>query len=148
MLNPRVQDEMIDDRVTSIGPNSSLNALSWNHDLFRILSLETISTHNHPSSKVQAEKDTVGLAINRQLLLSGATRMRELSRSTDTMEGGKDALIQAADTNEDLAAAIKTATDDRDATWNADMTWLVARKAIIVPLSEDWMSLRREDLLS
>ncbi len=139
---------MIDDQFTSIVPDSSLNALSWNHDLFRILNLETISTHNHTSSKVQVEKDAVGLAINRQLLLSGAARMRELSWKVKTTEDGKNNLAQAANWNEDLAAIIKAATDDKKATWNADLTWIVSRKAMVVPLNEDWMSTRRESLLS
>ena len=148
MLIPKVHDESIVEQVTSIGPDSSLNALTWNHDLFRILSLETITTHNHNSSKVQVEKDAVGLAINRQLLLSGAARMRELSQNMDMMEGENTKLAQAANRNEDLAATIKAATDDKTATWNADLTWMVARKAMVVPLNEDWMSIRREGLLS
>ncbi len=152
MLNLKIRDGMINDQFTSMVPDSSLdsslNALSWNRDLFRILNLETISTHNHTSSKVQVEKDAVGLAINRQLLLSGATRMRELSRKVETTEDEKNSLAQAANWNEDLAATIKAATDDKSATWNADLTWMVARKAMVVPLNEDWMTIRREGLLS
>ena len=148
MLVPKVHDESIDEQGTFEGLNSSLNPLTWNDDLFRIVNLETVPTHNHTSSKVQVEKDAVGLAINRQLLLSGAARMRELSRNMDTTEGEVDKLAQAAHRNEDLAATIKAATDDKTATWNADLTWLVARKAMVVPLNEDWMSIRREGLLS
>ena len=148
MLVPKVHDESIDEQGTFGGLNSSLNPLTWNDDLFRIVNLETVPTHNHSSSKVQAEKDAVGLAINRQLLLSGAARMRELSRNMDTTEREVNKLAQAAHRNEDLAATIKAATDDKTATWNADLTWLVARKAMVVPLNEDWMSIRRERLLS
>ena len=143
MLDRTIPDDMIDDQFTSIRPDSSLNALSWNHDLFRILSLETISTYNHPSSKVEAEKDTVGLAINRQLLLSGAARMRDLAQKGETVEGRESRIPQAADRNEELAAVIQNATDDKKVTWNADLTWIVARKAMVVPLDEDWMSARR-----
>lgn len=146
ILKPTVQDKIVDGKFISARPDSSLNALSWNHDLFRILSLETVSTYNHPSSKVQAEKNAVGLAINRQLLLSGAARMRDLSRKMETVAGRTNELVQAAGRNEELAAAIKTATDDEITTWNADMTWIIARKAMIVPLSGDWMGARWGDL--
>ena len=145
IIAPRVHDDRIDHQFTSTKPDLSLNALSWNCDLFRISSLETISTCNHPSRKVQAEKDAVGLAVNTQLLLSGAARMRDLSRQMETVKGRGDELARAAKRNEDLAAAIKAATDDNVTTWDADLTWIVARKAMIVPLDEDWMGARRVD---
>lgn len=146
ILNPTIRDEIIDDQLTSTTTNPSLNALSWNHDVFRILNLETVSTHDHPSPKVQEEKNAVGLAVNRQLLLSGAARLRDLSRKTEIVEGLENNFALAARRNEEVAAAIQTATDDKVTTWNADLTWIVARKAIVCPLSEDWMSARRGNL--
>ena len=146
ILGPTIRDETIDDQLTFTSPNSSLNALSWNRDVFRILNLDTVPTHDHPSSKVQEETNAVGLAVNRQLLLSGAARLRDLARKTETVEGLENNFALAARRNEELAVAIQTATDNKITTWNADLTWIVARKAMVCPLSEDWMSARRGDL--
>ena len=144
ILNPRIQDDSVDNHFKSTNPHASLNAISFSHDLFRISSLETLSTYHHPSPKIQAEKDAVGLAINCQLLSSGAARMRELSQRVEEEE--RDGLIAAAKRYEELAAAIKKATDDKIAKWDADATWIVARKAVVVPQIEDWMGARRANL--
>ena len=92
---------------------------------------------------MQAEKDAVGLAINTQLLLSGAARMRGLMQQAQTTKDDKTRLAKRAQENEDLAEAIKVITNQNSTTWNADLTWIVAKKAIVTPLNEDWMSAKR-----
>ena len=65
----------------------------------------------------------------------------------ETWEGRENELVQAANRHAKLAAAIPSVTDDKVATRNADLTWILARKAMIVPLN-DWMGARRDTLLS
>ena len=144
MLALSVQGQIIDESTIATMPTGNLNALSWNRDLLRIITLQTISTHQHPSSKVQAEKDAVGLAVNTRLLRSAATRMRDLAQQKQTTEEGK-LLTQTADKNEKLARTIEKDTKDKVNTWNADLTWIVAKKAMLVSVEEDWMGVRRAE---
>ena len=146
LLTPALPDEEDDPISISTDSSQRYNVLSWDSHLLRLCSLETISTSHHPSPKVQAEKDAVGLAINTQLLLSGAARMRGLMQQAQTTEDKKIELAKCAQENEDLAEAIKAITNQDSTTWNADLTWIVARKAIVAPLDEDWMKARRADL--
>ena len=136
LLDPKLDDQLLEGNAVSKSPDSRLNALSWNHHFLCTSSLETIFTLNHPSSKVQAERDAVGLVVDTQLPLSGATRMRDLAIQPEAEEQNRTELIQATEKNENLAVAIQ----------NADLTWRVARKVIVTALGEDWMSAKHANL--
>lgn len=52
----------------------------------------------------------------------------------------KNQLIQEAEENEQLMEAIESEIIGGKFSWDATMTWIVARKAIIVDKDQDWMT--------
>ena len=129
ILGPTIQDETIDDQLDSTSPSSNLNALSWNRNVFRIINVGTVPTHDHPSSKVQEERNAAGLAVNSQLLLSDVARLRDLAWKTETVERPENSFALAAHRYEEMAPP---GSGDPNCcrqvtTWNADLARAIAR---------------------
>lgn len=80
--------------------------------------------------------------MNTQLLLSAAVRKRALAEESQTTEEDKQDLLREAQANENIVKAIGKEITDGITTWDADMTWIVARKAVLVAQDEDWMTAR------
>ena len=128
-------------KVPATDPSTKFNPVSWTNELLRIMVVEPVSTYKHPAPEVQAHKDAVGLAVNTGLLKAGAMRKRALAAEERTSVDAKKKLIEEAERNEELAKAIERELKEKVNQWNAIMTWIVARKAIVLGEGEDWMTM-------
>ncbi|KAL8989848.1 MAG: hypothetical protein Q9169_008266, partial [Polycauliona sp. 2 TL-2023] len=115
------------------------NIVGWTEDLMRLQHFETPATLNHPSPIVLAGKQNAAKSIvilSLQATMIGKSTKLETSRGTDLeTEGLKEDL-------EDMKSTLRTIVNDEAGRWNFDLTWIVARKAIVQDTSMDWMTLR------
>lgn len=127
-------------KVPATNPSTKFNPVSWTNDLLRVIVVEPVSTYEHPAPEVQAHKDAVGLAVNTTLLRAGAVRRRALGAEEQTSPDTRRRLIKDAEQAEELAKAIERELEEKLNQWHAIMTWIVARKAIVLGENEDWMT--------
>lgn len=121
-------------------PAWQLNPISWNSHFMRIVYLETISTRNHPSPAVAAAKHQVILAAAIALLCSGISRKEIIAANPLTASHEVEKLSEEIEEMTGLVEIIKSGDDMACNHWDMEMTWVVARRAIIVNQKESWMS--------
>ena len=119
--------------------STKINPVSWTNDLLRVLMVDTYSTHKHPSSDIQAYRGAIGFSYYKTLLHSIAVRKRAMAADEQIKSEDKNQLIKEAEENEHLMTAIESEITGI-VSWDATLTWIVARKAIIVDRDQDWMS--------
>ena len=105
----------------------------------RIVYLETISTRNHPSPAVAAAKHQVILAAAIALLSSGISRKETLAADPLTAIYEVEKLRKEIAEMTGLVKTIKSGDDMACNHWDMEMTWVVARKAILINQKESWM---------
>ena len=128
-------------KIPATNPLAKLNPVSWTNDLLRILAVETYSTHEHPSHEVQKHKTSVGLAANTGLLRASVNRKREAAKEIGKATWESENLLKEAEGSEHLAKEIEEQLQNGEVKcWDANMTCIVARKALILGLEEDWMN--------
>ena len=116
------------------------NPISWTNDLVRIMHLETLSTYKHPSTVVQAGKNDLIVPTAAQFLLAGISRRRALASQDILPAHQMEQLLNDVDAMTKLVVAIDQGADPATSVWNTSMTWIVARKAMILGLGEPWMT--------
>ena len=121
-------------------PDGQLNPISRSTDLMRITQLETISTYNHNSPVVAAGKKPLVLSTAAAFLQAGALRRKQIIADPSTSAGEGEKLLQECREIEELIEAFKRGEKQVCENWEFEMTWIVARKAILVNNGEAWMS--------
>ena len=115
-----------------------VNPVSWSEDRVRILHLLTIPTKGHTSRFVADSKHTVWMTGAVQMLQAGVTRREKvLAESLPPNE-----VARYSEEIEELAQLIDAVENNRDpgsCDWDYELTWIVARKAIVTREDEDWM---------
>lgn len=107
----------------------------------RLVHLETVSTYNHPSPAVAAGKKAAIMSAATALLKARLHRKStELQDSLESDPGvGKlEDEVRAMETT--LRAVERW---DEESSWDFDLTWIVARKAIVQDTGKGWMAVRR-----
>lgn len=120
--------------------SGQINPVTWTHKLLRILAVETLSTRGHPSPFVQSAKEAIGIAINTKLLRAGAERKRKLSLAPENSQDRSESLEREAQELEVLATGIERDYQAKVHSMDANITRIVARKALQISLEEDWMT--------
>ena len=119
-------------------PDIQHKIISRNNDLMRLVHLETVSTFNHPSLAVEVGKKAAAMSAAVSLLKARVHRKSTLlqdSRVSDPWVGKL---------KEEVDATLETIErGEEDCTWGLDLTWIVARKAIVQDSSKSWMSVKR-----
>ena len=107
----------------------------------RLLNLETISTFNHPSPTVEA--------VKKYIIKSASTALlgHSINRTSAELEGNLETDLEINRSREELklmrSALEAIENSDETSSWEFDVTWIVARKAIVRDSSMGWMALRR-----
>ena len=108
----------------------------------RVMHLETISTTAHPSPRVQSEKLHVIKAAALQFLQADATRRQGKAADPLTPVAEAQELVKAAKAMITLAEDINAGGEYARSEWDMAMTRMIARKAVVLPEGEPWMSAR------
>ena len=108
----------------------------------RIKHLETVSTLNHPSPAVAAVKNMVVISAASNLLESSISRKKAAATDPSTSNMEAKELAKEIESLNELMDAIKRGDGDACNNWNFELTWIVARKAIVVDEKEAWMSIK------
>ncbi|KAF4626945.1 hypothetical protein G7Y89_g11215 [Cudoniella acicularis] len=123
-------------------PSGMVNPMSWTGDILRIMQLQTISTQDHPEAVVRENTSAIIKKATSALLRSGVERRRAIAAHAGSSEAEEE--LKTAQDMSDFADSFETGNDDPGTSvWNCELTWVVARKAVIKEDSEDWMSARR-----
>ncbi|MCJ1263855.1 hypothetical protein MMC22_003725 [Lobaria immixta] len=133
--------KMIQSYSTPI-PDGQLNPISQSPQLIRITQLETVSTYNHNSPLVAAGKKPLILSVVAELLGAGLVRRKAAIGDSSTPTGEGETLLQESREIEELIEALKHGGHQIRENWEFEMTWIVARKAILVNKSDAWMSVK------
>lgn len=123
--------------LTKFNPS---NPVSWTNELLRVLIIDTYSTHKHPSPDIQVLKGATGFSAHKEILRAIAVRKRAMAADAEIKFKDNNQLIKEADENEKLAEAVESEISGGAVSWDATLTWIVARKAIIVDRDQDWMT--------
>ncbi|KAL8937919.1 MAG: hypothetical protein Q9216_004181 [Gyalolechia sp. 2 TL-2023] len=120
------------------------NPISWSDDLMRLVHLETVSTLNHPSPAVEAGKKVAVMSAATALLKARIhrkqTALDSLSPSDNETEGLKEELRSMNKTLE----AIERGDETNGSSWDFDLTWIIARKAIkLDDVTQGWMTAKK-----
>ena len=108
----------------------------------RITHLETLSTTGHPSIAVQHEKTPLIKNTAIQFLHAGASRRQARADDAHTSASESKELVKDAEAMKDLARRLQEDAAGTETSWDLAMTWIVARKAVLFPEHEAWMSAR------
>ncbi|KAI4220859.1 MAG: hypothetical protein L6R36_007312 [Xanthoria steineri] len=122
-------------------PQGQQNIVSWSRDLMRLVHLETVSTCNHPSPAVAAGKKAAIMSAATALLKARVHRKStELQDSleSDPRVGKLKDEVKAMETT---FRAVERGNEE--SSWDFDLTWIVARKAIVQDTGKGWMAVRR-----
>ncbi|KAL9582653.1 MAG: hypothetical protein Q9212_003175 [Teloschistes hypoglaucus] len=123
-------------------PEGYQNPVSWSKELMRLIHLETISTLHHPSPAVEAGKKMAVKSSAIALLTARISRKSgELERES-TGSGRVEKLREEIKSMNETLEAIKRG-DDKDNNWDFDVTWIIARKAIPVDVTQGWMTVKK-----
>ncbi|KAL8671978.1 MAG: hypothetical protein Q9168_003545 [Polycauliona sp. 1 TL-2023] len=122
-------------------PTGLQNIVSWTGNLMRLLHLETISTFDHPSPTVEAVKKYIIKSASTALLGHSINRRSAELEGNPEADPGTDGLREEMKLMRSALEAIENT--DETASWEFDLTWIVARKAIVRDSTVGWMKLRR-----
>ncbi|KAL8946052.1 MAG: hypothetical protein Q9222_007498 [Ikaeria aurantiellina] len=115
---------------------------SWSDDLMRLVHLETVSTFEHPSPAVQAGKRAAVMSAATALLKARISRQTTELESLSSLNDKTVQLKELESLNETLAAVERS--NDTNSSWDFDVTWIVARKAIILNnITMGWMTAKK-----
>ncbi|KAL8682521.1 MAG: hypothetical protein Q9186_001468 [Xanthomendoza sp. 1 TL-2023] len=121
------------------------NPISWSEDLMRLIHLETVSTLNHPSPVVEAGKKAAVMSAATALLMARISRKStELEILAET-GNEEDGLRQEIESMNEILEAVRS-HENTHSSWDFDLTWIVARKAIGTNVTEGWMSIKKPNL--
>lgn len=123
-------------------PNGYLNPISFSSDLMRITQVQTVSTVNHPSPEVAAIKKIGILQAAVVLLEASLSRRKGIVADLQTSNSEKEKEAKEVESITELIAGIKRGEDHAFNIWDMEMTWIVARKAIILDAKDAWMSVK------
>ncbi|MCJ1404061.1 hypothetical protein MMC11_007286 [Xylographa trunciseda] len=117
-----------------------LNPISRSPELTRIMNLETVSTRNHSSPAIARGKKAGIQTAAVALLQAGVNRRKALVENSSLPKSEAEKLAKEKQEIEELIDAVKRGDNEVSDNWDMEMTWIVARKAIIVNEGEAWMS--------
>ncbi|KAF2238545.1 hypothetical protein EV356DRAFT_505849 [Viridothelium virens] len=123
-------------------PQGHQNPNSFNSDSMRIRRLETVSTAHIQSAVVIAGKRHVITGAALTLLEPSMRRKRAAAAASSIPSSEKEQLDEDAQEIADLIDAIKREESDAVDNWNFEMTWIIARKAIVMGKTEAWMAIK------
>ena len=107
-----------------------------------IMHLETLSTLGHPSTTVQDRKTNTVSFGALQMIQAGASRRKVKAVEHQTSASEAKELAKDAEEMTKLVESMKQGDIFKPSSWDLAMTWIEARKAIIVGRDEAWMSAR------
>lgn len=123
--------------LTKFNPS---NPVSWTNNLLRVFIMDTYSTHKHPSPDIQVQRGATRFSAHKDILRAIAARKRAMATDAEMTSEDKNQLIKEADENERLAEAVESEINGGAVSYDATLTWIVARKATIVDKDQDWMT--------
>lgn len=111
----------------------------------RLIHMETVSTLNHPSPAVEAGKKAAVMSAATALLKARIFRKHvEVNSLFDSETKEKDALKDELSAMNKTLEAIERGDDTQNSSWDFDVTWIVARKAIILDdATQGWMTIKK-----
>ena len=122
-------------------PDGCVNPISWTGDVLRLTQVQSIPTENHPNPLVREYTDAGFKKTTMAILRSGAARRKAVAGSSQSEDA--DGELKIAAEMSQFADALESGTEDPGtSTWNKELTWIVARKAIFMESSGQWMSAR------
>ena len=110
--------------------------------MFRILHLETVSTQDHPSPLVAAVKKAGILGTATALLKPRLERKSKIAQESPLSSAEKERSALEVKEITELLEAVRGGEDDACNRWEMEMTWIVARKAIISSDYHSWMTMK------
>jgi len=120
--------------------DGQVNAITRSPELMRIINLETVSSQNHASPVIALGKKVGIQTAAVALLQAGVIRRKALMENLSLQKFEVEKLAKEKHEIEELIEAIKRGDSQVSDNWEMEMTWIVARKAIILNESEAWMS--------
>ncbi|KAL8837307.1 MAG: hypothetical protein Q9170_002564 [Blastenia crenularia] len=121
------------------------NPISWSDDLMRLVHLETVSTLNHPSPAVEAGKKAAVMSAATALLKARIFRKENASASLPSESTETVALTEELRLMKKTLESIEQG-EDTNGSWDFDVTWIVARKAIILDdINKGWMTVKKPE---
>ena len=108
----------------------------------RISQVQTVSTVKHPSPEVAAIKKTGILQAAVVLLEASLSRRKMIVADPQTSKIEKEKEVEEIESITKLIAVIKRGEDHAFNIWDMEMTWIVARKSIILGVRDAWMSMK------
>ncbi|KAI9694168.1 MAG: hypothetical protein M1822_003439 [Bathelium mastoideum] len=114
------------------------NIDSRSTDLMRIRYLETVSTADHADPQIAVGKKFAVISAATVLLESSINRNKKAAENMTGAE--KEKLEKDVQAMTGLMEAIKQGEGDAINNWDFEMTWIVARKAIVLDEGEPWMT--------
>ncbi|KAL9616867.1 MAG: hypothetical protein Q9160_008289 [Pyrenula sp. 1 TL-2023] len=121
-------------------PPGTVNPLTWTDQMLRIMQLQSISTENHPHPFVRKNATKLFVQTGVSLLRSGVERTKALACESGVSSQRVADLLATADKMSRIVDSVES-NPEPDA-WNADITWIVARKAAVISGNEQWMAFR------
>ncbi|KAL8727029.1 MAG: hypothetical protein Q9166_006327 [cf. Caloplaca sp. 2 TL-2023] len=118
------------------------NPISWSEDLMRLIHLQTVSTLDHPSSAVEEGKKAAVMSAATALLMARISRKTTELESADVEGREAERLREEVESMNKTLKAIQSG-DDTNSSWDFDVTWIVARKAIAIDITKGWMSIKK-----
>ena len=106
----------------------------------RILHLETVSTLNHPSPLAAAGKKKYLTSAGTAIYNSGISRRKAKLAEPSTSNFEAEKLIEEINSLTGWVEQINRGEIDFD--WDFEITWIVARKAIVMDEKESWMPIK------
>lgn len=106
----------------------------------RVTQLETLSTYNHSSPVVAAGKKPLILSTIVAFLQAGVLRRKMVLADPHTPDSEGETLLQQSREIEELIESFKRGDDQICENWDFEMTWIVARKCILVSKGDAWMA--------
>ena len=108
----------------------------------RLMHLETLSTLNHPSPAVDAGKRAAVMSAATALLMARISRKSAELESTSKPGFESEALSKEIQSMEETLKAVERGSD-AESSWDFDVTWIVARKAVILDTTKGWMTVKK-----
>lgn len=108
----------------------------------RITQIQTVSTVKHPSPEVAAIKKFGILQAALVLLEASLSRRKMIVVDPQTSNGEKEKEAEEIESITKLIAVIKCGEDHAFGVWDMEMTWIVARKSIVLSVKDAWMSVK------
>ncbi|KAL8939218.1 MAG: hypothetical protein Q9211_002841 [Gyalolechia sp. 1 TL-2023] len=120
------------------------NPISWSDDLMRLVHLQTVSTLNHPSPAVELGKKAAVMSAATALLKARISRKQGEADSLSNSDSETEGLKEELDAMHRTLEAIERGDETNGSSWDFDVTWIVARKAIILDdVTQGWMTARK-----